>query len=132
MSDFYVIQTGAEYPQSYADCMVAAEARLASLQAERPGAWEIIECDAWIAAREARYLDKPAEEITHDRFWDMLGCLPPLYVPCGDMDHRFNMSEFQFGRVTSQFAEIGGRYFTKYVRHGDAETYLTRATVAAL
>jgi hypothetical protein len=39
------------------------------------------------------------------------------------------MSEFQFGRVTEQFAKIGNRYFAKYVRHRDESTYIT-ASVA--
>lgn len=128
---FYVILSGATYPQSYAEDMAAAETRRAELQLEKPGAWEIIDCDKWMEAREAHYLDQPAEEIDAARFDDMLGCLPPIYVPLGGCDQRFNMSEFQFGQITSQFAQIGERYFTKYVRHRDEQTYITSAVLAS-
>ncbi|MBP1179997.1 hypothetical protein [Methylobacterium sp. PvR107] len=120
-----MIETGAAYPQSYCETMPAAEARVVELLAERGGTWRIIPCDDWTAEREASYLDKPAAEITAERFDDMLNCLPPVYCGSGDCDFRFNMSEFQFGRITEQFARIGDRYFSKYVRHGDAATYIT-------
>jgi hypothetical protein len=130
MTDFYIIQDGAAYPHSYCADMPAAEWRLAELQAEKPVAWSIIPCDEWMASREASYLDKPATEITAEKFDDMLGCLPPIYCGNGDCDFRFSMSEFQFGRVTEQFAKIGNRYFAKYVRHRDESTYITAAIAA--
>ena len=125
MTDFYVIAEGAAYPQSYCADMPEAEARRAQLLASEGGSWRIVPCDSWMSEREASYLDKPAAEITAERFNDMLGCLPPIYCGNGDCHFRFSMSEFQFGRVTEQFAQIGDRYFSKYVRHGDASTYIT-------
>lgn len=139
MTDFYVIQDGAAYPQSYCETRAAAEHRITALEAEHMGdkgtalpLWLIVPCNEWLAMREASYLNKPVREITAEHFDDMLGCLPPIYCGNGDCDFRFSMSEFQFGRVTEQFAKIGARYFAKYVRHGAPETYISAAAVASL
>lgn len=139
MADFYVIADGAAYPQSYCETREAAERRVTALEIEHMKdkgtslpLWIIVPCDEWMAHREASYLSNPVREVTAEHFDDMLNCLPPIYCGNGDCDFRFSMSEFQFGRVTEQYAKIGNRYFSKYVRHRDVSTYITAASVASL
>lgn len=128
MTDFYVVESGAPYPQSYAATMPLAEARRDTLAIEYPGkVWEIIECDAWLGAHEASYLERPIEEISAERFDDMLNCLPPCDWRHVDGLERFYVSELVTGRIANQYGRAGTRYFHKFIRVGDVATYLDRA-----
>jgi hypothetical protein len=54
----------------------------------------------------------PPTEITKERFWDMLECLPPVSWVRGDNDSEsFKMSERTIGNLTGVFVRRGKRYF---------------------
>lgn len=131
MSDYYLIERGKDYPQTYcADIseVFGARERLAK---EFPGkVFEKIECDKWFAMKEKSYLAQTVEEVGAEDFDYALNCLPPLAWRHEDGVERFNVSEMTFNRITRQFAKCEGRHFRKYVRHGDRETYMTRESLA--
>ena len=134
MPGFYIVAKGEQWPQSYRDDFAAAQSHLATLKFEEPGKFEgaeIVDCDEFINRHENEYMGRPVAEIDAATFDEMLNVLPPLaWCHAGGVE-RFNMSEFTSGRVTSQFARMDDRYFRKYVRHGDATTYMTRDTICA-
>ncbi len=70
-------------------------------------------------------------EVTAERYDEMLNILPPLDWVRDDGVERFSMCEFLDGPITTQFARIGNRYFTKPVRYGDKSTYITVDAVRA-
>lgn len=74
------------------------------------------------AAERAHYLEPEPEEITEDRFMEMLEVLPPMAWHQGYDFESFLMSEFQTGTYTRQFARRG---------HGDGAKYYTRIVDAS-
>lgn len=78
------------------------------------------------------YLNQPVQEITRETFWEMLEVLPPMNWVGGDGFERFNMVERMTGSITSQYARLGDRYFTKYVDLTKPETNMTAASLAGL
>lgn len=52
------------------------------------------------------------EEITEERFVEMLGVLPPVQWTNRDGCESFKLSERTSGSITAIFCRIGGRYFT--------------------
>jgi hypothetical protein len=58
------------------------------------------------------YGPKPAREITQERFWDMLECLPPCkWTGMGTRQESFHVSEHLSGDIVSWFVQLDGRYF---------------------
>lgn len=83
------------------------------------------------------YLCHPPQEITQERFWEMLEVLPPMnWAGWGEYFERFDLIERQTGNITSQYARLGhgeaARYFTKYVDLTKPETHMTAAGLAQL
>lgn len=88
---------------------------LEEIQARYPGA-EISDLETWSAAKEKALCTEP-EEITEERFWEMLEVLPPQRWQRGrTLDDKpcqsFEMCEHLSGRVTSIVCEVAGRFFT--------------------
>lgn len=80
-----------------------------------PGA-EVADLETWSAAKEKALCTEP-EEITEEKFWEMLEVLPPQRWQRGrTLDDKpcqsFEMCEHLSGRITSIVAEVAGRYFT--------------------
>lgn len=76
-----------------------------------PGA-EIAELEPWLAAKEKALCTEP-QEISEDRFVEMLEVLPPQrWQRSRECDFEsFELSEHLSGRVTSIFCRLGGKYF---------------------
>jgi hypothetical protein len=59
-----------------------------------------------------KYGPKPPQEITRERFWEMLEVLPPRkWQGMGTAFESFHVSERLSGDVVSWFVRIGDRYF---------------------
>jgi len=64
------------------------------------------------AAELDKYGPKPPQEITRERFWDMLEVLPPCkWQGMGQRFESFHVSERLSGDVVSWFCRVGERYF---------------------
>jgi hypothetical protein len=72
------------------------------------------------------YLSRPLEEITAEKYDEMLNVLPPKKWHTTGGLQRFLMSEHWSGPYTSQYATIDGRFFTRVVDAGDESTWITR------
>ena len=70
------------------------------------------------------YINKPMMEVTEDRYSEMLNVLPPRYWMTINGVEMFCMSEMLTGSYTSQYARIGGRYYTKIVDMLDRSTWI--------
>lgn len=70
------------------------------------------------------YLCKPVEEITEEKFYEMLECLPPMLWETHNGCNEFCMSEMYSGNISQQFGRKQGKYFTKFVNVGDRSTWL--------
>lgn len=67
---------------------------------------------------------QPIEEITEERFEDMLNVLPPLYWGTYNGISQFCMSEMWTGTYTTQYARVNGRYFCTMVDITDRSTWI--------
>lgn len=88
----------------------------------------------WEAVAQS-YLDKPLEEITEERYFEMLECLPPLdWQMLGKLE-RFNLMEMTVGSVTGSFVryrtDSGHRYFTRQVDRIKSDTFITAEEIEA-
>lgn len=132
-NDCYLIRAGEDYPHSLHRDRAHAEKRLAAERAEDPAKWEgaqIVRCADWFDAKELRYLNQPLQEVTEEKFHEMLGMLPPADWHTAGGVNRFCMCEMQFNRITMQYAAAGGRHFAKFVRLGDRSTYVDAVMIA--
>ncbi|WMC09548.1 hypothetical protein PU634_10510 [Oceanimonas pelagia] len=89
-----------------------------------------------MAWEKKQYLDKPIQEISAERFWELLEVLPPEnWTGLNTLFERFNLSERQTGNIVLQVCRWGfepeARYFTKYAELGKLDTYLTPARIKA-
>lgn len=71
-------------------------------------------------------LEMPLEEITSDRYEEMLDVLPPLYMATLSGIQLFCMSEFYTGHYTYQYAHdlSTGKYYAKLVDYTDKSTWI--------
>ena len=78
--------------------------------------------------RRAHYC-KPIEEITEERFDDMLNVLPPENWQRGGGLSIFRMSEYMTGSITGHYLSMQGRYFHAYreAKRGTYEAFITEA-----
>lgn len=53
------------------------------------------------------YLCRPIEEVTSERYWEMLEVLPP----CRWVNDRFHVSERMTGDIVSWFMKVDGKYY---------------------
>ena len=60
------------------------------------------------------------KEITQEHYWEMLEVLPPVDYANG----RFFISEFYYASVTDQYAQIGGKYYSKRVDYCNRKTWI--------
>jgi hypothetical protein len=74
-------------------------------------------------AEEAANPDVGPVEVSAEEYWDMLECVPPIYVRGG-----FLVGEASCGHATgtvyAHYAERDGKYFAKYAIAGRPETYI--------
>ena len=73
-------------------------------------------------------LSIPIKEITEEKFYEMLDCLPPLQWETVGKVNQFCMSEFWTGNYTNQYGTYRGHYFIKRVDFEDSSTYLSSNT----
>lgn len=73
-----------------------------------------------------KILSQPLEEITADRFHEMLDVLPPLAWTQHNGVEMFCMMEFYTGSYTGQYAhdKRTGKYYTKLVDYRDRSTWI--------
>ncbi len=83
---------------------------LAQYQVENPAI--VVEDWAVVVAQEETRLTTEPEEITRERFIDMLEVLPPEGWRITGQTESFKMMEYYSGRITSIYARLGNRYFT--------------------
>ncbi len=69
-------------------------------------------------------LDTPLEEITEERWHEMLEVSPPLKWVTRDGVNEFLLSEFYTGNYTNQYARCNGKYYTKMVNAYDESTWI--------
>ncbi len=67
---------------------------------------------ATVAQASAEAYRRPPEEITRERFIEMLEVLPPEDWQQHGATDSFKLSERTYGPITPIFARIGQRYFT--------------------
>lgn len=126
--NFVILEPGSRWAYDAAPTLDDAAAKLGALMLANPARWAaggIDTWERWQAEREAAYLAPRPQQITAERWDDMLNVLPPLAWTTDGGVNRFNMSEFESGQITSQYGRFDGIYLHKYVRHGDRSTYLT-------
>jgi uncharacterized protein DUF1419 len=71
----------------------------------------VLGLDDAMACHEAAFRSDP-EEITADKWDDMLGVLPPVGWRNDGAGESFKMSEDLTGRITGIYVALDGRYFT--------------------
>lgn len=86
----------------------------------------------YLKAEANAILSKPLEEVTAERYDEMLNILPPLRWKQNNGIESFFMSEFDRGNYTRQFATLSGRYFTKIVDYRKPETWVSFDMIKAL
>ncbi len=79
------------------------------------------------AIKERYPLNVISEEITEERYYEMLEVLPPQNWEGG----RFTMAERQFGSITQMFLQVDNRFFCGWVDLEDKRTFLNRQNVQA-
>ena len=127
-SDSFIVEPGKRWAYSHHPTFTDAVRRLGQLMLDLPDQFRrarVVIADRYVFEIEQDDLDQPITEITSERFNDMFDALPPLAWSRQGGFQRFNFQEFFRGRITSQYAQLGERYFTRHVRHGDPATYLT-------
>ena len=76
------------------------------------------------AAERAFYIEQPLEEVTAERFYEMLNVLPPrCWITLKGVE-MFCMSEMLTGTYTDQYAKAGDKYYTKIVDAKDRSTWI--------
>lgn len=131
-ADCVIVEPGQRWAYTYCSTYTAGLRTLEKCRIEDPQRFalaRLVLADRFSAEIEAEYVDEPISEITSERFFDMLNCMPPCdWTKAGGVE-RFNQSEMTYGCVTVQAAAFGDRYFSKYVRRGDHATYMTAASI---
>jgi hypothetical protein len=130
MSDYYIIAKGSDYPEKYCPSIKFVGEAILQLSEQHPDKiFTRIRCDDWFKKKENEYISKPISEISEEQYLYALNCLPPLNWCHHNGVEIFNMSEFQFGRVTTQYAKHQGQYYLKYVVHNDKNTYFSTEVI---
>lgn len=87
---------------------------LEEIRVRYPGA-EIADLDEWTAAKEKALCTEP-QEITEERFMEMLEVLPPqrwrrCHTTDGVFVQSFELSEHLSGCVTSIYCQVGPKFY---------------------
>ena len=64
------------------------------------------------------------EEVTEDRYWEMLECLPPQMFKWFKGGNIFRMSEYQTGNITDHFMELDWKFYQGTFDTGDYKEIL--------
>ena len=108
----------------------AALDRLADINRENPTyRYEVMTLGQYDEAERAYHLSKPLQEVTPDRFDEMLNVLPPVAWQTRDGVERFIMSEATQGYFHDQFAKRGDRCFCRPVHVREQATWITGAEI---
>lgn len=88
--------------------------------------YSVMTYDEFLALERSAILTSEPEEITAERYNEMLDILPPLAWHTSNGIESFCMSEFYTGSYTSQYAKVKatGKYYTKIVDYRDRSTWL--------
>jgi hypothetical protein len=92
--------------------------------------------DEYLQGQKAFYLSDPAQQITREKYHEMLEVLPPVaWKQQGDLQ-TFLMSEHFSGPFTDQYAALGfgdnQTFWVRMVDVSDRRTWITREELAAL
>jgi hypothetical protein len=121
----------AEAAAAKADEANAYWQHIAETQGTPPRSYEPMSFEDYLQAERQFYLSRPLEEITQEKYREMLEVLPPnKWHQAGGLE-RFLMSEHWSGPYTSQYAFCDGRYFTRMVDALDQSTWITRDEIEA-
>ncbi len=92
----------------------------------RDADYQVMTQEDWIGLNTRRLLDDPLEEISEERFNEMLDVLPPLHWVSRNDVSEFCMSEMHWGSITTQCAHDRrtDRYWWKKVDSCDPSTWI--------
>ena len=105
----------------------AAEERLIKARLEHPNQdYVVMTDDDWYELNRKIFLDSPMEEITEEKYYEMLDVLPPLHYYTINGISEFCMSEMTWGHFTTQCAHDPntGKYWWKTVDAYDRSTWI--------
>lgn len=105
-----------------------AQAQAATVSAKEGETYEPMTWAEYAQRERQHILSAAPVEITAERFYDMLDCLPPMNWEHHGTWQRFLMSEFETGPYTAQYMQVGDRYFQKIVHHKDRSTWMSPET----
>lgn len=88
-----------------------ADARIAALTCEYGESLILLTAEEALTRAEAPFIS-PCEEISEDRFYEMLNILPPAGWKTDSDGESFKMCEYTSGRITAIFVRIGARFVT--------------------
>lgn len=132
-ADYFIVEPNSRWAYTYAETYTAAIRKLGQCMIDDPLRFvhaRLVHAEKFQLDIEASYLNQPIVEITAEDFTHMLEVLPPLAWSKDLGLEGFNCREMTHGLITSQYAKLGDRYFSKPVRHGDLATYITPELIA--
>lgn len=109
--------------------MEAAADAAPEINARESASYQPMTYDDYAKAHDAFWLAGPLVEIDAEKWDEMLGVLPPMRWEHKDGVERFLISEMLAGNITSQFAKLGKRYFTRNANAVDRSTWITAAEI---
>lgn len=88
--------------------------------------YQVMPFAGFLALERERLLSGPPQEITEDKYNEMLDVLPPLAWTKHHGVEMFCMSEFYTGTYTTQYAHDHktGKYYSKLVDYTDKSTWI--------
>lgn len=92
-------------------------------------AYKPMSVTVFLEKQRQHYLADPLVEITEERWWEMLECLPPLHWERADGVERFLICEGHDATFHHQFAQCDKRYYQRLVCRFDKSTWITRAEI---
>ena len=94
------------------------------LQEAQKASYKIMTYEEYLKLEKEYYLSLPLEEITEEKFTDMLEVLPPLKWVTINGTNEFLMREFWTGSYTQQYARKNERFYSKMVDANDQNTWI--------
>lgn len=100
-------------------------AMIDGINAQR-GKYAVIAYAEYERMERERLLSDPLEEISEERYFDMLNVLPPLYMRQINGVEMFSTSEMYTGTYNTQYARDTrtGKYYAKMVDCADRSTWI--------
>lgn len=116
--EYVLARVGALGVWNFYPTMEAAALAAPAINAkEAPAVYAPMSWADYKAAERTQLLGDGEQQITPEKYWEMLGVLPPMKWERKGNFESFLMSEFLTGVYTSQYAQRG---------HGDSATYWTK------